>query len=88
MNTVTQQELELGQIEKNPKLVVSVSLSYWKDKRYVCIREKYQNGKGEWIHTQKGTNININRLDDLIAILQDGKLEIEAEQKQAISEAQ
>jgi len=73
----TQQEVELGQIAKNPKLVVAVSLSWWKDKQYVCIREKYQNGKGEWIHTQKGTNINVDKLDDLIAILQDGKLELE-----------
>lgn len=64
----------LGEIQNNPKLVTRVALTEWQGENYIAIRQWYMNQAGEWKPSQKGVNIKVAHMDNLMTALEEGKI--------------
>lgn len=62
--------MEIGTINKTPKLTTKVRIVEFKGKNYVDARQFFMNDKGEWIATKKGISVRIDQLSDFITLME------------------
>ncbi len=67
----------LAEIEKNPMEKILITISEFKNKKYVDLRVYFMNDNMEWKPTKKGVTIPPNLVDLVINALKKAKEEVE-----------
>lgn len=60
----------IGEVEKNQKERIRVSLAEYQGHKYVDCRVYFTDDKGEWFPTKKGVTFNDETIDEVIPLLQ------------------
>ena len=65
----------LGEIPKGKdgKNKIVIRRNYFKEREYIDIREYFVTEGGQWLPTKKGISMPIERLDELLEMLDRGK---------------
>ena len=63
----------IGEINKNPIEKIRVTISDYKNHRFLDVRVYFEDDSGEWRPTKKGIAISKDNLEPLIKLLNEGK---------------
>ncbi len=69
MNATAAERMVVGQITKNKREVIKVTLEEWHGRRIVNVRVYFRAEDGEMRPSRKGLALSVDRLPDLVAVL-------------------
>ena len=70
--------MDIGEITKTPKLKMKVRITNFKGKKYVDLRNHFQNDSGEWIATKKGISVRTDQLSECITLMEKAEAELQS----------